>query len=215
MSALLLKADMRPVASKCPLCAKSGHAPTRVDPNSGHCGTPASRRSVMTARNSSRPIARVFRATAAPGCRDELLQRFRSSSAALVNSKVGCLKYRILEPVDTLAPEVVFESIWWDLDAVKVAFGDAWQQSHLPEGYSALMTAYSVHHFLLARVRQRRPPRRPTWSNPAPGAVSSSRILARSNGRHVRFGSKADTWTSSITTAYSLTFSALAESRPL
>src|SRR5262245_507839 len=84
----------------------------RVDLNNGQCGTPASRRSVMTVRNSFRPIARVFRATAAPGCRDELLQRFHSSSAALVNSKVGCLKYRILEPVDASAPEVVFESIW-------------------------------------------------------------------------------------------------------
>jgi hypothetical protein len=31
-----------------------------------------------------------------------------------------------------------------------VAFGDAWQQSYLPEGYSALMTAYSVHHFLVS-----------------------------------------------------------------
>ncbi|MFY9816240.1 MAG: antibiotic biosynthesis monooxygenase, partial [Pseudolabrys sp.] len=112
--------------------------------------SPGARRSVMTVRNSSRPIARVFRATAAPGCRDELLQRFHSSSAALVNSKVGCLKYRILEPVDASAPEVVFESIWRDLDSVKVAFGDAWQQSHLPEGYSALMTAYSVHHFLVS-----------------------------------------------------------------
>ena len=117
---------------------------------SGYCGNPAPWRGEMTARNSSRPIARVFRATAAPGCRDELLQRFHSSSAALVNSKVGCLKYRILEPVDASAPEVVFESIWRDLDAVKVAFGDAWQQSHLPEGYSALMTAYSVHHFLVS-----------------------------------------------------------------
>jgi len=104
----------------------------------------------MTVRSSSRPIARVFRATAAPGSRDELLQRFHSSSAALVNSKTGCLKYRILEPVDASAPEVVFESIWRDLDAVKTAFGDAWQQSHLPEGYSALMTAYSVHHFLVS-----------------------------------------------------------------
>jgi quinol monooxygenase YgiN len=106
--------------------------------------------SAITVRDGSRPIARVFRATAAPGCRDELLQKFHSSSAALVNSKVGCLKYRILESVDALAPEVVFESIWRDLDAVKVAFGDAWQQSHLPEGYSALMTAYSVHHFLVS-----------------------------------------------------------------
>jgi hypothetical protein len=105
---------------------------------------------IMTVRNSSQPIARVFRATAAPGCRDELLQRFHSTSATLVNSKARCLKYRILEPVDASASEVVFESIWRDLDAVKVAFGDAWQQSHLPEGYSALMTAYSVHHFLVS-----------------------------------------------------------------
>jgi quinol monooxygenase YgiN len=105
----------------------------------------------MTVRNgSSRPIARVFRATAAPGCRDELLRKFHSSSATLVNSKAGCLKYRILEAIDASAPEVVFESIWRDLDAVKVAFGDAWQHSHLPEGYSALMTAYSVHHFLVS-----------------------------------------------------------------
>ena len=96
----------------------------------------------MTVRNSSRQIARVFRATAAPECRDELLQKFHSSSAALVNSKTGCLKYRILEPI--------YESIWRDLDAVKMAFGDAWQQSHLPEGYFALMTAYSVHHFLVS-----------------------------------------------------------------
>jgi quinol monooxygenase YgiN len=102
--------------------------------------------------DSSRPIARVFRATAAPGRRDELLQKFHSTSAAVVNSKAGCLKYRILEPVDASAREVVFESVWRDLDAVKVAFGDAWQQSHLPEGYAALMTAYSVHHFLVSEA---------------------------------------------------------------
>jgi quinol monooxygenase YgiN len=116
----------------------------------GFAADPHLERCVMTVRNNSRPIARVFRATAAPGCRDELLQRFHSTSATLVNSKAGCIKYRILEPVDASAPEVVFESIWRDLDAVKVAFGDAWQQSHLPEGYSALMTACSVHHFLVS-----------------------------------------------------------------
>jgi quinol monooxygenase YgiN len=104
----------------------------------------------MIVRNSFRPIARVFRATAAPGCRNDLLEKFHSSSAALVNSKVGCLLYRVLEPVDACASEVVFESIWRDLDAIKTAFGDAWQQSYLPEGYSSLMTTYSVHHFFVS-----------------------------------------------------------------
>ncbi len=100
----------------------------------------------MTVRNSSRPIARVFRATAAPGCQDELLRKFHSSSAALVNSKKGCLKYRFSNQWTRRRLKLP----WRDLDAVKVAFGDAWPQSHLPEGYSALMAAYSVHHFLVS-----------------------------------------------------------------
>jgi hypothetical protein len=58
---------------------------------SGYCGNPTSGRGEMTVRNISRPIARVFRATAAPGCRNELLEKFHSSSATLVNSKVGAL----------------------------------------------------------------------------------------------------------------------------
>jgi quinol monooxygenase YgiN len=104
----------------------------------------------MTVRDRSRPIARVFRAKAAPGCRNDLLERFLSTSATLVNSKAGCLGYRILEPVDASASDVVFESIWRDLDAIKAAFGEAWQQSYLPEGYAALMTAHSVEHFLVS-----------------------------------------------------------------
>src|SRR5262249_38305194 len=120
--------------------------------------TPAYMGSVMAVQNSSPPIARLFRATAAPRSRDAVLKRSHSSSAALHNNRGGCLKYRILEPVDASAPEVVFESIWRDLDAVKVAFGEAWRQSHLPEGYSALMTAYSVHHFFISESSTRSTP---------------------------------------------------------
>ena len=68
----------------------------------------------------------------------------------------GALNIESSGPQNASAPEVVFESIWRDLDAVKVAFGDAWQQSHLPEGYSALMTAHSVHHFFVTRLHRTR-----------------------------------------------------------
>src|SRR5262249_57112886 len=104
----------------------------------------------MRARSRSGRISRAFRPPAASGCRDELRRKFRSSSADRAASKKGCLNQRVLEPVDAAALEVVFESVWRDLDAVKEAFGDGWQQSYLPEGYSALMTAYSVHHFLVS-----------------------------------------------------------------
>ena len=101
----------------------------------------------MTIGNSSRPIARVFRATAAPGCRDELLQRFHSSSAALVNSKAGCLGYRILEPVDASAPEVVFESIWRDLDAVpSEQFISASRRSSCPKDARNWLRAVTDRH---------------------------------------------------------------------
>src|SRR5262249_29736656 len=99
-----LAAHRHPLRQTCSKfsCRRDPHRRTLLDQvvspdpslNIVNCGTSALR-SIMTVRSSSRPIARVFRATAAPGCRDELLQRFHSSSAALVNSKVGCLKYRI------------------------------------------------------------------------------------------------------------------------
>jgi hypothetical protein len=90
-------------------------------------------------------FGQLLRLDAEMNCSKDFTPRLRLWSTA-----TGCLKYRILEPVDASAAEVVFESIWRDLDAVKVAFGDAWQQSHLPEGYSELMTAFSVHHFLVS-----------------------------------------------------------------
>ena len=94
----------------------------------------------MTIRNGSRPIARVFRATAAPGCRDELLQRFHSSSAALVNW--GALN--ILEPVDALAPEVAFES---HLAGPRRGQGGVWRR--VPA--SAALLAHKAHHLLIGR----------------------------------------------------------------
>ena len=79
-------------------------------------------------------------------CSKDFTLRLRLWSTA----KWDALNIEFSSQVDASAPEVVFESIWGDLDAVKAAFGDPWQQSHLPEGYSALMTAYSVHHFLVS-----------------------------------------------------------------
>ena len=105
----------------------------------------------MTVRNSSRPIALVFRATAAPGCRDELLKRFHSSSAALVNSKArGALNIESSSPQTRRRPKLYLSRSGGTSTRSVWRFGDAWQQSHLPEGYSALMTACSVHHFLVS-----------------------------------------------------------------
>ena len=69
----------------------------------------------MTISNSSRPIARVF---------GQLLRR----DAEMNCSKDFTPRLRLWSTVRWGAPEVVFESIWRDLDAVKAAFGDAWQQ---------------------------------------------------------------------------------------
>ena len=41
---------------------------------------------------------------------------------------------------------VVFVSVWKDLAAVKVRFGDDWQVSYMPEGYDELIDECSVRH---------------------------------------------------------------------
>ncbi len=92
------------------------------------------------------PILRLFEVTAKPGCAAELLSRFATSSADVVRGEPGNEGYFFGQDITVEGEIVVFASVWRDLDAVKVRFGDEWQQSFLPEGYDALIDTCSVRH---------------------------------------------------------------------
>lgn len=105
-------------------------------------------------------VARVFRVVTTAPCAKELLARFRTTSAQLVLSKAGLVRYSIYEALDGSDAEVMFESVWSNLEQIQLAFGDSWKEPHLPEGYEALIKSCSVTHY---RVDQHLAPNRLSW----------------------------------------------------
>jgi len=98
----------------------------------------------MTTTNDR--VLRIFEVTARPGCGAVLVDKFATTSAAVVNGEPGNLGWFFGGGADGDEDRVVFISIWEDLAAVKARFGEAWRESLLPEGYADLIESCSVRH---------------------------------------------------------------------
>ena len=96
------------------------------------------------------PIMRLFEVRTKDGCVEELLQKFATTSADVVQNEPGNKGYFFGRGVPGDGNVVVFASMWKDLDAIKDRFGEDWQQSYLPPGYEHLIEECSVRHFDLA-----------------------------------------------------------------
>ena len=92
-------------------------------------------------------ILRLFQVRTKPGCAAELVRKFGTTSADVVQNEPGNRGYFFGHGVAEDTDRVVFASLWRDLDAVKERFGDDWQMSFLPPGYEALIETCSVQHF--------------------------------------------------------------------
>ncbi|NNE12164.1 MAG: antibiotic biosynthesis monooxygenase, partial [Ilumatobacter sp.] len=95
---------------------------------------------------ASGPILRLFEVTAKPGCAAELLAKFATTSAEVVRGEPGNEGFFFGRELAVDGEQVLFASVWRDLDAVQARFGDDWQRSFLPEGYEALIETCSVRH---------------------------------------------------------------------
>lgn len=91
-------------------------------------------------------ILRLFEVQSKPGAAAELLEKFASTSADVVQHKPGNQGYFFGPGVVDDDGLVVFASLWESLEAVKARFGPDWQTSFLPEGYEALIEACRVRH---------------------------------------------------------------------
>lgn len=98
------------------------------------------------AKEPAGPILRLFEVRAKPGCGDALLRKFATTSAEVVRGQPGNAGYFFGRGCEADADDVMFVSIWKDLDAVKARFGAAWQAALLPPGYGALIHAWSLRH---------------------------------------------------------------------
>ena len=91
-------------------------------------------------------ILRLFEVQVKPGAATDLLEKFASTSADIVQHEPGNLGYFFGPGVAADDGCVVFASIWENMDAVKARFGPDWQRSFLPEGYEDLIETCTVRH---------------------------------------------------------------------
>lgn len=91
-------------------------------------------------------ILRVFKARAKPGKAQILKQKFSQTSVAVVRDAPGNLGHFFGTDLSSGKNQLVFISVWQDLDAIKARFGDSWEESFLPEGYDDIIEECSITH---------------------------------------------------------------------
>ena len=89
-------------------------------------------------------ILRVFEARAKPGCADSLAKKFATTSVDVVRNQPGNQGHFFGKSVSDEDDVFLFVSVWRDLNAVKTRFGDDWESSFLPPGYSELIEECSI-----------------------------------------------------------------------
>lgn len=97
------------------------------------------------------PVLRLFEVKVREGHAETLLQKFSTTSADVVRSEQGNRGYFFGRGILTDEGQLVFASLWKDLDAIKQRFGEDWQDSFLPEGYGEMIEEHSIRHIDLSR----------------------------------------------------------------
>ena len=64
----------------------------------------------------------------------------------VVEGKPGNLGYFFGENLSSDGNDLVFISVWKDLDSIKSHFGEDWQASYLPDGYEEIIESCSIRH---------------------------------------------------------------------
>ena len=96
--------------------------------------------------NSGKQILRVFEVRAKPGEAAKLKKKLSETSVSVVDGKPGNLGYFFGKNLSSDENDLVFISVWKDLESVKSRFGDEWQESFLPEGYDEMIESCSIRH---------------------------------------------------------------------
>ena len=97
----------------------------------------------------SKAIFRVFEVRARPGHAKTLERKLSETSVSVVAGEPGNLGHFFGTTLSSDGNDLVFVSVWQDMDAIKARFGESWEESYLPEGYEALIESCSVRHIVV------------------------------------------------------------------
>ena len=95
----------------------------------------------------SKSILRIFEVRAKSGAAELLKEKLSDTSVAVVKGKPGNLGF-FFGKTKSFSDEndLVFISVWKDMESIKSIFGKDWEESYLPEGYDELIESCSVKH---------------------------------------------------------------------
>ena len=96
--------------------------------------------------NLTNSILRVFDVRAKPGKAELLKLKLSDTSVSVVKGKPGNQGYFFGENISSDGNDLVFISVWENLDSIKSHFGDEWENSYLPEGYEEIIESCSIKH---------------------------------------------------------------------
>lgn len=91
-------------------------------------------------------VLRIFDVRAKSGKAELLKQKLSDTSVSVVQGKRGNLGYFFGENLSSDGNDLVFVSVWEDLESIKSHFGKEWEQSYLPEGYEEIIESCSIKH---------------------------------------------------------------------
>lgn len=91
-------------------------------------------------------ILRIFDVRAKPGSAELLKQKLSDTSVSVVKGKSGNLGYFFGENLSSDENDLVFISVWKDLESIKSLFGENWEESFLPDGYDEIIESCSIKH---------------------------------------------------------------------
>ena len=94
----------------------------------------------------NKSILRVFEVRAKPRQAEALKQKLSDTSVSVVEGKPGNLGYFFGENLSSDGNDLVFISVWKDLESIKSHFGKDWEVSFLPDGYEGMIESCAIKH---------------------------------------------------------------------
>ncbi|MEM6987884.1 MAG: hypothetical protein AAF499_15265 [Pseudomonadota bacterium] len=95
-------------------------------------------------------VLRVFDVRTKAGRADELLDKLSGTSVAVVQGKPGNTGHLFGKLASADGNDLVFISVWASIESVQERFGEAWQESFLPEGYEDMIESHSIKHYTVS-----------------------------------------------------------------
>jgi quinol monooxygenase YgiN len=92
-------------------------------------------------------IVRIFRVRVLPGKLNEWQQKVEEHSIPWMRQQDGLIAFYPGKPMDAKSCEFSMTSVWKDLDSIRRAVGEEWQQAVLLADEADLVEAVEMHHY--------------------------------------------------------------------